>query len=811
MRVRKARLLCLLALACGAGAQESSNAVTAGASAQDAPSVAEDYRRHRLSFHRERAQLLEPLPDFELEMARKQQELRALRDDRRELMQLTVDAPEDLAGLRAATRGVETATFFALQPLVALTARAFSSPSEDPASSATPGMRSETVSRYLSFLLPATLVLILFGLRRFHRELYGRHRKHLQMFVLSVAVLLPLSSFAQEAPTAAPSSGATQQAEIHEMLRTADEVLSLTRVQRYIRWLSSARAAGRRLRISDVDLSATPFTYFDSVVGGSGEFYMTLAALHLADGNRNAALRQMLALADPGTRYASRNANPQQYEAMFATAAAFLMDNEAPELGEGIISLHLAELRERATFEAVFSRLIDHSFSPTALALAEQLIAQTSDVEGLLGYARALYDSDFATYGQSALQKALESAESAAELRAGFDLALAQREDELVQRALSQAGQQLTDLKVVVDLTDALRDLERESAAQALLAGIVDRARSGSSFTIGAEPANPTQTLSYLSAQAFDRGMLNIAETAAVAAVAPLSRVERAALTISTPSAALDPLRIPEPEKLVSPLYFGLLDEGRGRTAEAKLRYTEESRELLANLLDSNGLYVPDMMNHLALLGGTLSAQAEPETLARLDRVLLRLERDALEELRAERSAALGDTRPELAALDADINATLAELAAMREELKARERSVFGLILSALLLVLRMVSLLAVCAGAGFVVVQFALRYSQSRAAHRGHAFGWKLFEGLGWAWVVSVFSAPLGLFAIVVSQFFMLFQERSELAFQRRKETLQGAKRRPAAVIKRPPAKRTETEQADQEWSRVIQMLREG
>ncbi|MEL7046166.1 MAG: hypothetical protein AAGL66_14285, partial [Pseudomonadota bacterium] len=60
--------------------------------------------------------------------------------------------------------------------------------------------------------------------------------------------------------------------------------------------------------------------------------------------------RQHLALADPSTRYASQKGNPQQYEAMFATAAMFLMDNEAPELGEEIISLHLAELSESVPF-----------------------------------------------------------------------------------------------------------------------------------------------------------------------------------------------------------------------------------------------------------------------------------------------------------------------------------------------------------------------------------------------------------------------------------------------------------------------------
>ncbi|MEL7046165.1 MAG: hypothetical protein AAGL66_14280 [Pseudomonadota bacterium] len=306
MRVEKACLLCLLVLAIGAGAQERSDPAIADTSVQDAASIADEYRRNRLSFHRERAELLEPLPAPELELARKQEQLRGLRDERRALMSLAAEAPEDLAGLRAAARGVETATFLALQPFVALTARAFGPPDENPDSAGIPGLHRSAVSHYLSFLLPVTLLLILLGLRRFHRDLYSRHRKHLQMLVLSLAVLLPLSSFAQEEPAAARGSGPARQTELTEMLRTADEVLGLTRVQRYIRWLSSARSAGRRLRISDVDLSAAPFTYFNSVVGGSGEFYMTLAALHYADGNTDAALRQMLALADPSTRYASQ-------------------------------------------------------------------------------------------------------------------------------------------------------------------------------------------------------------------------------------------------------------------------------------------------------------------------------------------------------------------------------------------------------------------------------------------------------------------------------------------------------------------------
>ena len=810
MHVQRAFLLCLLALATAAGAQLAGAEAITGAVSQDSNSIADEYQRNRLSFQQQKAELLEELPTLEGERARKEEQLRALREDRAELTRLTLETPEDLAGLRAATRGVESATFLALQPFVALTARAFQSPDAGPEANSIPWVSGDTVSRYLSFLLPITILLLFWCLRRFEPELYDRHRKHLQMFVLSVVLLLPLSSFAQDDPGAQERTGEALEPGLTEMLRTADEVLGLTRVQRYIQWFSSTRSAGRRLRISDVDLSATPFVYFDSVVGGSGEFYMTLAALHFADGNTEAARRQMLALADPGTRYASQNSNRDQYEAMFATAAAFLFENEAPELGEEIIRLHLSELRNRETFEAVFSGLIEHSFSRTAVALAQQLIDQTSDADDLLVYAQALYDREFATYGQNALAKALDNVETVPALRVAFDLALIQREDALLQRALRQAGPMIDDLVVVLELADALRDFEREPAARTLMASVIGRAEAGSSFTISGEAATSTEALAYVSAQAYDRGMFTIAETAAAAAIAPLSRVERGALTIATPSAALDPLRIPEPEKLVSSLYLGLLDEQRGRTSDARQRYLEESRELLANLLDSNGLYVPDMMNHLALLGSTLSAQSEPETMAQLDRVLLRLEREALDDLRTEQSAALTGTRSELAELDAEISATLAEIAALQAGLEARERSLIGLALSAILLLLRSIGLLLICAAVAFVVVQFALQYSRTRAAHRGHAFGWKLFEGLGWTWVASIFSAPLGLLAIVVSQFFMLFQERSELAFEYRRKSPQGAGPAPAPLEKRQKARKSAADRSDQEWSKVIQMLRE-
>jgi hypothetical protein len=549
--------------------------------------------------------------------------------------------------------------------------------------------------------------------------------------------------------------------------------------------------------------------YFDSVVGGSGEFHMTLAALHFADGNTDAALRQMSALADPRTRYATRTAEPREYEAMVASAAAFLLDYGKPWLGEEVVRLHLPELRTRNTFELVYPRLMKESRSATAVALAQQLVDQSSAAETLVYYAQSLYDSGFINQGRNALQKALETADTFAALRPGLDLAIAAREDTLLQQAGENIGQMAGDLVVALELADALRDQGREPAARALLQNVIDRVGAGSEFTVNGESLSATDALAYLSVQAFNRGMLPIADLSAAAALAPLSRVERGALKLATPAAAQDPLRIPNPDRLASPLYLGLLDEQRGRTADAKQRYMEESQSVLADVLDSNGLYVPDMLNHLALLGSTL--EDESETLAQLDRVLLRVENDSLQDLRDQQSAALGKVRSELARASAEIDTTLGEIAAMQSALETRDRNWIMVSASALLLALRSLGLLAMCAVCAFVIVRIAVVYASERATQRGYAFGWKLLEGLGWTWVLSIFSAPLGVLAILVSQFFLLFQKRREAAPESGQPSRSLAKPEPSESAKE--AKTTTDSRArrsDEVWSEVIQMLRE-
>jgi len=723
------------------------------------------YSRNRADFQIKRAGLTTELERLDEAIRDRESTVAALRESRADLYRLVNDGEaESLPRLRAAAGDMDAIAFRLLQPLVVLFADPPPLGNRHDSGNDRPSISAATVSSYISFLLPVTLLLAFFGAARYYRALYDRHLQHRRLVIFCLILLLPLSSLAQDGTSAGTEEAADEVPPLAEMLREADQVLTLTRVQRYIRRLSAPDAMGRRIRISDVDLSATPFTWFDSVVGGSGEYYATLAALHLANDDESAATEALRPLAIPETRYATRDSDPSRHEAMLSSAALFLINSGEPQLAHDILRLHMPELKSLQTFETLYPELIEHSLTVPAVALAQQIVEGTSDAQQLLRLVQTFYDRDSIALGHASLVRALDEVDTPENLLTLIEIAIAQREETLLRRALEEAPQVLADLTDAIAIIDLLRDANRQPAAEAFADSVIERTGAQAEVLLDGDAVTATRALSELSFAGFERGMLTTAEQAALAAIEPLSRAERSALLMPAPDSILSSGRIPEPGKLVSPLYLGLLYEQQGRPEAAREHFAAASRAQVGDLLATDGIYVPDMMNHLTLLGGLLDPERDSEELAQLDRVLVRLEQNTLDDLRASQAAALSARQTKLANAEEEVAALRADIASMSALLEERQPGPIALAWSTGLLLLRTVGLFALCVACATIIGSTALHYARQRRRQRGHAFAWKLLEGLGWVWVLSILSAPLGLLAVVLAQFFLLFQEKNEL-----------------------------------------------
>lgn len=730
--------------------------------------ISSDYARNRALFQTQRAELAKAPERLDEAIRNREAALRALREEKARLAERVAESSRDrLGGLRSLTRSVENATILLLQPFPVIGARLWNDSGDDATLSLETRSDSDDISLYLSILLPASLGLALVLASRVFPGFFNRHRRNLLFSVLLLMLILPLSSFAQERD---PQSAKTSQEalpstepSIEEILRQADEVLGLSRIQRYIRLLTSPAAEGKRIRISGVDLSATPFTYFTSVVVGTGEYRATLAALHLAEGDRDAAVRELRALSYPDMRYATRDADANRYESLLRTAALFLLRNEAQALAVNVIHLHLPELSSSDSFRQLYPELLHHSLTVTAGRLAGQVIEKTGEPQRLIEYAETLYPSGMDTLARAALDKALRNANSPRTLEAIIEVGLAREDAAVVEAAAAAAPALIDDLAVLLRVSDTLRDAGRQALATRLLEDAITRTAASEFTSVQGRQVSSTEALTFLSSESFERRLLHVAEEAGIEAIKPLSRAERSDLVMTAPPVVIDPLRVPEPDSLVSPLYFGLLYEQQGRPDAAKQRFAAETRALAETLVASEGLYVPDMINHLSLLGSTLGSAEEAQTLAQLDRLLLRLEGRSLDDLRASQSEVMQRQQARIERADAQLLTLQKEIDALSAALEPRGTEILARAGSTLLLCLRTLALLALCCAVVIAVTTLARRDAQSRPTHRAYALWWKLVEGMGWVWVVSVFSAPLGLFAIVIAQFFLLPLGRKE------------------------------------------------
>lgn len=822
--------LCLLLSASIASAQEN---LSLG------ETVSASYKNNRAAFHQQRNSRANEVHRLDKEITAQRELLNALSRERETLQQLPVKQQGKLEQLRSLSGFLESRVFGVLHPMSALgnhsesAAKSLLGPAEtsdarhlndrgqsgllaylaNVVSSIIPGQQNS--HNFTSFLLPVFIILGVLSIRKRHRDFYDKHKQVLQRGALVLVVLFPLSSFAQPNPAIPKSDAQIGRAseELATLFGKADAVLGLSLVQRYINELSAGKSAGRRIRITGIELPDSPLTLFKSVVVGSGEYYSTLAALHNADKNTAAAFQALEPLALAETRFASQNKDPQSYETLLVKAFRYLVDRQQTELGEQILSQHGRYFRDRAIPQSLAAELHNDTTPDSPYDYVfDNSVGAVEDVDAA-PVALALGSLDaLLRLGPPGAGEAVSTAGNQGVLQGA-------------QNAVANASRYLGDLAQLFSRIDQLGEEGRSEEAPSLLEEAIDVTSKAAASQVDGQMLPSTQALQYLSYESFRRGYFSFAEKSVMAAIKPLSVAERRALEMRVPPGAVAQLRVPEPEHLVAPLYLGLLYEKQGRNDDARSRFESEGRRAVESLVQSNGLYIPDMMNHLSLLGSVVDPQAESATLEQIDKLLSRLEQEALDELAASTELAIEQRRAELREVQTETGQLQTEIAELRLQIAASDRSALATAVSAFLLLLRSLGLIAVVVFLVTMVFKVALSHAQNRGQYRLSAFWWKLVETLGWVWLLSLLSAPLGLVMVVAAQYFLLNHLRFEAKSSRSDTDMTGRKQfssSPAAEGKDAGAATDSRNAPDanesgdgggekDQWTNVIQMLRDS
>tara|TARA_R110002110_G_scaffold278023_2_gene493332 strand:+ start:48021 stop:50348 length:2328 start_codon:yes stop_codon:yes gene_type:complete len=608
---------------------------------------------------------------------------------------------------------------------------------------------SITLSILLCFLLCTTFLFV----RKFYPRFYARYRLHIGRVVLALLLIIPVSTFAQEA--GGPESELADDPTLESILARANAALDLSVLEKNIRYITDPMNEGRMVRLSGVVLENSPLRSFERFVVGTGEGHSTLAALYIVSDNEELALEQLRKLLQSDIKFQSN-----EKESIIVAAAAFLLSSNETELARLLLDENLASIYQLASFDRLFDKLVSARLSVTASDLASQFIELTSSSETLVSISRKLYAARLEDDARAGLKKALETARKVEELQATIDLAAKHNELTILEEGIEKLHRGINDIRFQIGFAG---DLERrgytEQSAK-LVDDVIDAIENGRLNRLDGERVSPTDGLVFVSYTCFDRGKLEQAQRAALGALKPLSRAEKSALIMKAPSERTDPLRVPQPERLVAPLYTGLLLEAQGRKTIAKNRYETELGVLLEQVFTTHGLSVPDLINHLSVLGTLFRDEDERATLIEVDKLLVRMEEGELQRLRYSQAGRVEELERQLQQVRSERDAVALELPALEE---SSHSGFFSDIYAGIFRPLRALSMLAVFLIFSIGSFYIAYSYAVDRVTHRFYAFVTKSLETVGWVYTLSGVGAFIGAPLILLGQHFMLHQTGNE------------------------------------------------
>ena len=717
--------------------------------------VLERYRQNRKSFQDQRDSITSEIQSMKRQLLDEKKGLEVIEAERTSLISNETKDQTSFRGLRQVVAVSEKIVMTLFYPLLgAVSSGAKGLELLGLGSSSTESLK-QGIDTFLSIALCVLLVITLAFVRTSYNGFYQSNRKHILVVLVVLLISLPFSTYAQEIAAEDEVS-----AGLEEVLIEANRILELSYVQRNIRNITMPENQGRRMQITLVNLSGVPLTYFESFVVGSGEYFTTLAALHHANNDTESAIQELSELVRVDVRYSSK---PDIKENLIAIAAVYLLQNGKPDIAADLLNSHISEMRMQSSFDLLYAPLIESGLTVTSSALADRYISITRSPEALLMLAKELYKGGSEAQAEESLSKAVQLLREPKDLKDALLIALRENEIEQVQETVNKVQAVVSEIPLQFSLVDLLRKHGRHEESMQLLVDLTSSIASGKRKLIDGKRVGRTAALVYVSYNCFERGIISAAQMSALEAIKPLSRAEKSALVMRPPPRVIDANRIPKPEILVAPLYTGLLLEAQNKSAVAHKRYRTETRLLIESLIDSSGLFYPDMINHLTLLGGVLSEEGDVGALAELDEVLTRFEQQELDKYRASRADEIANLRTELDGIAIATQKARSEVSDLEMKLENEKPRILSVVYSAIFLPLRALSMLLIVIIyiTGAVVISYS--YAKKRVSHKTYALVTKAVESAGWIYTLTIFNALIGIPLIVLAQNFMLKQTGSE------------------------------------------------
>lgn len=600
----------------------------------------------------------------------------------------------------------------------------------------------------VSYLFPVVFILGALFMRRYHNDIYQRRRRLVLSLAVAIALILPLSVNAEEAPK-------SPEPKLDSLLSKTESILSLTLVQKYLRDLRQLGDERRRYQVQDLDLSGGHFETYTAFDLGTGEHIMTMAALYEADSQPEAVVDQLQKLTQENIRFTDN----QNAGRIIYTAVSGLLVMEKTQLAAELYSASGSWINSIDHLLALHKMFYARSRSVSANAIANQAIELTTQSPDLLVIYDRLTERGDDTSGTNTLLKASNVARNVEEVSSALGKSLAANNTEAVLITLQRGAAIVDEVSQVFGVVDQLLTAQRPEEANAFLDLLIDKAKSSNRITVNGARRSKAQILGAISTECFERGMFAEAEISANAAVRLLSRTERNTFMMRVPQSQLEKADLPDADYLAAPLYFGLLNEAMGAPEKAETFYARETSSALQKIIDSNGLSVPQIRNHLALLARRLIESEDFETLAALDRVLIQFDRSALDLTQERLAQAIASKEAVIHNMEESLEAQKAALRNARQRVATEDPGFLSKAYSAVFLPLRALAFLAFVSAFIAAIIAITRQYAHQFSMHRFYAYTTKLFESIGWMYVVSILMAPVGVVMVFTGQGLMMIQ----------------------------------------------------
>jgi len=601
------------------------------------------------------------------------------------------------------------------------------------------------IRKIVSYLFPIAFILGALFMRRYHHDIYQRRSRLILLLGVAIALILPLSAGAEE----------VSEPTLDSLLSKTESILALTPAQKYLLDMEQLGDENRYYQITNLNLSGGRFLVYPAFNIGSGEHIMTMAALYEANNQPEMVVEQLQKLSRKDINFTDKkNAGP-----IISTAITGLLAMGNTQIAAELYGANGGLIKSTDQLLALHNLFSARSRSVSATDVTNQAIELATQTPELLKIYDSLAERGDDTSATNALLRASKVSMNVEEVSSVLGKSLAANNTEAVLSTLERGAAILSEVSQYFRIVDQLLQAQRPEEANKFLDSLIDKVNSSEFVTVNGAQLSKAQALGAISSESFERGLFEAAESSASEAVKKLSRSERSTFMMRAPRSQLEKADLRDTAQLAAPLYFGLLKEAMGAPERAESLYANETSSALKEIINSNGLSIPQMRNHLTLLARRLIESNDTQTLAAVDRVLVQLEKFALDRTQESLAQVVASKEAGIRNLEELLKAQNAQINNARQQDTAEEPGSLRKIYSAVFLPLRALALLAFISAFIAAIIAITRRYTSQFSMHRFYAYTTKLLESIGWMYIVSILMAPVGIMMVFMGQWLMIRQ----------------------------------------------------